>query len=1389
MEEPKSYSIEKLNESNYRSWSQVVESHLDDQGLWEVVKGENTKPERPSEIPTTSASGSTEQITTAREDYETTLEAWTKKAKKARKMIISTISPSVMTYVEGTKDPAEMWTILEGRYKPKTRVTLRQLQRQFNTMKMTDDDGDMEKHLQKVEQLKRQIEEQGEQISDSSYVSVLLNCAPPRYDVQISILEAQDDVTSTIIINRLLEEYRKFLITKPEEKRMAMRADQHKGGKSKSGRNSSSTKFDGKCNHCGKRGHKEDQCWIKHPELKPEKGRSDRKNEKPRFAMMATVMTPAASKRQLGPHIWFTDSGASDHFSPHRDLFETFRKLEEPIYIETAEGMAMGTGIGIITITVLGKDDIEMELQLNDVIYAPNMHSNLFSLAAAYDKGYETRITPGYGLRIFHREVLVATSVRVAGGLFRLKTPINSAFALALAAQVTETTRELDINIWHRRMGHLGEDNVRKLAKMVEGMGIKTRTSVGVCEACLEGKQHRQPSHQPGTRATEPLELIHSDLCGPIDPTSYGGTNYYLLFTDDFTRMTHIYPLKKKSSADVLEKFREYKPEVEKQTGMVIKRLRTDGGGEYEKWMGIHLKGSGIIHETTAPYSPDQNGVAERANRTIMERVKSIIAEAKLDKRLWMEIADTVVYLKNRSPTTAVATTPYERWHSTKPNLSHLKIIGSTAYVHIPKEKRIKLDTHSHKGIMIGYGGTNQYKVWDLTREDVVVSRDVVFIEGKPIDQTPAVYFEEPKITYDSITVLSGLPAETEEPQQQLPTPPQSEHPDTEDLEPDLVDLGILVQQPTTMENDPQDSATSGLTSGAATGSAQRSSTRLNKGTITSKKFTDEHFNKKPGRVHMAKIARNIDSNDEDEPATVQEAINHPTRGKEWEKAIRDEVNSLIKNHTWDIVPRPQNRQVVSNKFAFKHKKNEMATIVRLKARLVARGFSQIYGIDYLDTYAPVVKLTSVRILLAIAAIFGLEIHQMDVVTAFLAGELEEEIYMEQPEGFEVGSKEDFVCRLRKSIYGLKQAPRVWNQRIRRFLKSIGFEQTYSDPCVYINKMTEIILAMWVDDLIIFGKDMASINDLKVQLNEEYEMKDLGELKYFLGIQVHRDREQKIIHISQSGYNRTILERYDMQNSKPANTPLSSGTRLTKATTMDTLTDQKEYQSMVGSLMYAMLATRPDLAQCIQQVSQFSQTPTRIHKSATKHALRYISGTIDQGIIYNGNLGMKLEFWSDANWGGEEGRESVSGFVGTLAGGAVTYSSKKQASVALSSTESEYMALLHALKEQIWLLRFLTEVGYDISNQNIIYCDNQGAIALAHNPEHHARTKHIDIQYHFVRNCVEDGSTKLEYCPTEDMVADGLTKALGPERHRKLARMMGMSAWKLEKEGKFECSA
>jgi hypothetical protein len=434
--------------------------------------------------------------------------------------------------------------------------------------------------------------------------------------------------------------------------------------------------------------------------------------------------------------------------------------------------------------------------------------------------------------------------------------------------------------------------------------------------------------------------------------------------------------------------------------------------------------------------------------------------------------------------------------------------------------------------------------------------------------------------------------------------------------------------------------------------------------------------------------------------------------------------------------------------------------------------------VDYLDTFAPVAKLATIRALFGISAVEDLEMDQMDVVAAFLASELEEYLYMEQPEGFELYGEngELLVCLVRKSLYGFKQSARLWNRKLRRFLKKIGFYQLHSDHCVYINKETGVILAMWVDDLIIFGKSRVEVDKMKDQLRSEFEMKDLGPLRYFVGILVQRDRERRTLRIDQSGYVDMILQRFDMENSTPVATPIATGTRLVNATDNDEIIDAKPYQSMVGSQMYAMLCTRPDIAFAVSQVSQFNASPTSTHEVIARRILRYLKGSMDLGIEYSGKEGLVMKVFVDADWGASENRRSIGGYIVILAGGAISWSCKKQGSVALSSTEAEYMALVQVLKESIWLQRLLRELGREAENAKTIYEDNQGAIALANNPEYHARTKHVDIQYHFVRECVENGDIELEYCPTADMVADALTKALPKDRHWMLLGRMGMKS-------------
>jgi Reverse transcriptase (RNA-dependent DNA polymerase). len=352
-------------------------------------------------------------------------------------------------------------------------------------------------------------------------------------------------------------------------------------------------------------------------------------------------------------------------------------------------------------------------------------------------------------------------------------------------------------------------------------------------------------------------------------------------------------------------------------------------------------------------------------------------------------------------------------------------------------------------------------------------------------------------------------------------------------------------------------------------------------------------------------------------------------------------------------------------------KRPQDGRIVRFKARLVARGFTQAYGIDYLETYAPVAKLTTYRVIFALASLEQWEIHGMDVITAFLLGKLDEEIFMIQPEGFErQGMKGKMVCRLLRSLYGLKQASRVWNIQLHEFLIKIGFKRSNADTCLYINSELGITIAIWVDDFLIAGKDRQNIAKVKGQLASTFRMKDLGQLTHFLGMRVTRISDGGI-SIDQSTYIKDILARFGMEDSKAVYTPLATGTQLTQ-TTEDSSNGNKSarndvqplYQSIVGSLMYAMLYTRPDIAYAVQQLSQFGSDPSQIHLQAAKRVLRYLQGSQTSHLIYKCDTGNRttdtIQGYSDADWASDEDRKSISGYVFTLAGSPISWQAKKQ---------------------------------------------------------------------------------------------------------------------------------
>ncbi|KAK1684531.1 hypothetical protein QYE76_045379 [Lolium multiflorum] len=525
-----------------------------------------------------------------------------------------------------------------------------------------------------------------------------------------------------------------------------------------------------------------------------------------------------------------------------------------------------------------------------------------------------------------------------------------------------------------------------------------------------------------------------------------------------------------------------------------------------------------------------------------------------------------------------------------------------------------------------------------------------------------------------------------------------------------------------------------------------------------------------------------VDNNDED-PATYEEAMMSPD-SKKWQEAMKSEMGSMYDNQVWTLVDLPDSRKAVENKWIFKRKTNADGNITVYKARLVAKGFRQIQGVDYDETFSPVAKLKSVRILLAIAAFFDYEIWQMDVKTAFLNGDIEEELYMVQPKGFVDPKNADKVCKLQCSIYGLKQASRSWNRRFDKVIKDFGFVQCHGEACIYkkVSGSSVAFLILYVDDILLIGNDIELLSSVKGYLNKCFSMKDLGEAAYILGIKIYRDRSRRLIGLSQSTYLDKILKKFRMDESKKGFLPMLPGKVLSKTQGPATAEERERmnkipYASAVGSIMYAMLCTRPDIAHVVSLTSRYQSDPGMEHWTAVKNILKYLKRTKDMFLCYGGDQELVVTSYTDASWNTDpDDSKSQSGYVFILNGAAVSWCSSKQCTVAKSSTESEYIAASEASSEAVWMKRFIVELGVVPSALDplVIYCDNMGAIANAQEPRSHKKLKHIKLHFHSIREYIEDGEVKICKVHTDLNVADPLTKALPRAKHDQHQNAMGL---------------
>ena len=513
------------------------------------------------------------------------------------------------------------------------------------------------------------------------------------------------------------------------------------------------------------------------------------------------------------------------------------------------------------------------------------------------------------------------------------------------------------------------------------------------------------------------------------------------------------------------------------------------------------------------------------------------------------------------------------------------------------------------------------------------------------------------------------------------------------------------------------------------------------------------------------------------DPITYEEAVSCP-QSELWLDAMRDEIQSMRHNGVWELIELPERQRPIGCKWVYKTKRDSKGKVEKFKARLVAKGFTQREGVDYEATFSPVSSKDSFRVIMALVAHFDMELHQMNVKTAFLNGDLNEEVYMMQPEGFVANDSGKLVCRLKKSIYGLKQASRQWYLKFHSVVTSYGFVENKVDQCIYckVSGRKFIFLILYVDDILLASSDLGLLHETKRMLSNNFDMKDLGEASFVLGIEIHRNRSCRSLGLSQRAYVDRVLERFSMQLCKPGIAPVCKGDKLSLAQCPQSDIEKAQmknipYASALGSIMYAQVCTRPDIAFATGLLGRYQSNPGHDHWVAAKKVMRYLKRTKDYMLIYKHVQDLQLVGYSDSDFAGcQDEKKSTTGYIFKLAGGAVSWKSEKQKLIASSTMQAEFVACFSATTQAIWLRNLIKELTvFDFVNRPIqLYCDSNSAVLFINNNRGLKGSKHMEVKYLTIKEKVQNGDVAVEHISTDDMIADPLTKGLRPcvfERH------------------------
>ncbi|KAJ4747387.1 Retroelement pol polyprotein-like [Rhynchospora pubera] len=1138
-----------------------------------------------------------------------------------------------------------------------------------------------------------------------------------------------------------------------------------------------------------------------------------------------------ASNKKLNGKIpeldWILDSGASHHMTGD------FTCLHN---VCTINPTAVGLPNGEQTVAKHEGDVVLSEgFVLERVLYVPSLECNLISISKL--------VSTKNCLVTFTNELCLIQNhiTRMLIGVGEQKDGVYY-YHRGASGKALHVNRKGPYDLWHQRMGHPS----RQITLLLAGFD-NNNDSKDVCEICMRAKQTRDIFPDSLNKAAHSFDLIHCDIWGPYRVGSHCGAHYFLTIVDDHTRAVWVYLMAEKSETSHLLK--SFCKMVQTQFGVTVKCIRSDNGLEFQSH---HMKQfyaeSGILHQTSCVFTPQQNGRVERKHRHILNVARALRFQANLPLEFWGECILTAAYLINRTPTQVLSNkTPYELLFGKAPSYAAVRNFGCLCY--IKSRTSDKFESRSRKCAFVGYPyGKKGWKVFDLETQEFIISRDIIFCEDvypfsemtsknapasdlsgqnaprvgqsddamfiqlannrRTIDHLldnerveargSSHVFDDSESTDDQSAPTSGLsaPALSSE---SAPTSSRSAPASPSESAPALpgesapvsLDESALASGPSA----PASSQNAPTSEQVAPRRSRHPPARLQDyicytakcdpsyahptSTATSgTPYPIAHYVNcdKFSVAHRKFLAAITAKKEPDHFGEAMKDIN-------WRKAMQTEIEALERNNTWSIEDLPSNKKAIGCKWVYRIKYNSDGSVERYKARLVVLGNRQVEGIDFKETFAPVAKMVSVRTFLAVAVAKDWELHQMDVHNAFLHGDLHEEVYMRLPPGF-ASKYPGKVCRLRKSLYGLRQAPRMWFSKLTEALQLYGFTQSYADYSLFTMKKGNVFLAIlvYVDDLVIAGNDSEAIVQFKQYLSCTFYMKDLGALKYFLGIEIARNRTG--LYLCQRKYTLDIVAECGLLGGKPAAFPIEQNHNLSIASGKP-MKDPERYRRLIGRLIYLTI-TRPDLCYSVHILAQFMHAPLDVHYDAAIRVMRYLKGSPGQGILLSANSDLTLYGYCDSDWAAcPLTRRSLTGYFVMLGTSPISWKTKKQHTVSRSSAEAEYRSMATTACELTWLKTLLQSLGVSHAQPMKLMCDSQAALHIAANPVFHERTKHIEIDCHFVRDQIQAGCIVASHIRTNEQLADIFTKALGKRQFHYLLDKLGILNLHAQLEGEY----